>query len=424
MNKFERLIPHLAIVSLVVGVVVGLQGITWLNELAQSIVSRAVQALIFVGPILVAISVAFSIADLLRKKAPTSIFKRGVIWFFVVRVIAALFTIAIIALIFRSPLLPVHMGDFSFNRISEILENYVFTMLMSAIILAVIAGWIGSKQDKVYKPLQVGSKFLDKIGNAAGMLIPPLMLTLGLFIAGLDKIVVGEAGRAVQNPLLLYGLSLVALILIGYAWQIGFLYLVIRKRNDVTVRCFITKYYRHVYPLAFASMSEIVTFPLSLAKARTAFPMMDESTSRFVFSLGVPMNVTGNMINGFVIAGFVSHALGYPLSVLEMLIVVPIISVVALGEVGIPGDSILLFGLVLVATMAVPASFGTYFNEVFLSLWFALEVGLQDSFRTGINVTDNAISALYIDSRVRASSPELVGAGHIPDAVGVSPGDD
>ena len=417
----------MAVVSLVVGVVIGLQGITWLNEMAQNIVSQAVQALIFVGPILVAISVAFSIADLLRKKAPTSIFKRGVIWFFVVRVIAALFTIAIIALIFRSPLLPVHMGDFSFNQISEIFENYVFTMLMSAIILAVIAGWIGSKQDNVYKQLQLGSKLLDKIGNAAGILIPPLMFTLGLYVAGLDKIIVGEAREAsiaVQNPFLLYALSLVALILIGYAWQIGYLYFVIRYRNDVTIKGFITKYYQHVYPLAFASMSEIVTFPLSLAKARNAFPTMDESTSRFVFSLGVPMNVTGNMINGFIIAGFVSYALGYPLSVLEMLIVVPIISVVALGEVGIPGDSILLFGLVMVATMAVPAEFATNFNEVFLSLWFALEVGLQDSFRTGINVTDNAISALYIDNRARAASRKLAGAGHIPDAIGVSPGDD
>jgi hypothetical protein len=39
--------------------------------------------------------------------------------------------------------------------------------------------------------------------------------------------------------------------------------------------------------------------------------------------------------------------LGYSLSVLEMLLMVPVISIVALGEVGIPRDSILLFGLVI-----------------------------------------------------------------------------
>ena len=401
-GRFVRLIPFLAIVSLITGVLIGSQEITWLTELAQIIVSKAVHTLIYVGPVLVGISVAASIAEITRKNVATSILKHAVIWFFVIRVISALFTIAIIALIFRSPLLPAYIGGFSFNKFSEVFGNNIFGMLMGAIAFAVIAGWIGSKQDRVYKLLQVASYGLDKIGDALSILIPPVMFTLGVYISGLDKIIVEEAAKAsiaVKNPLLLYALSLVTLIVIGYAWQIGFLYFAIHKRSDVTIKSFFTEYYQHVYPLAWASMSEIVTFPLSLSKAKKAFPKMDKGISAFVFSLGVPMNVTGNMINGFIIAGFVSFALGYHISVAEMLLVLPVISVVALGEVGVPGDSILLFGLVMVAMIAVPADFMTNFNEAFLALWFTLEVGLQDSFRTGINVTDNAISALFFDKR-------------------------
>lgn len=401
-SGFERLIPFLAIALLVAGVLIGLQGITWLIDLAQSIVSQAVHGLIFVGPVLVGLSVAASIAELTRKNMATTTFKDGVIWFFVIRVISALFTIAIIALIFRSPLLPAHIDAFSFDQLSEVFGNITFGMLMGSIGFAVITGWIGSKQDRLYKLLQAANNGLDKIGNAVSILIPLVMFTLGLYISGLDKIIVGEAAKAsiaVQNPLFLYALSLVVtLILIGFGWQIVFLYSVIRNRNDVTIKSFFAKYYQHVYPLAWASMSEIATFPLSLSKARHAFPKMNKDISSVVLSLGIPMNVTGNMINGFIIAGFVSSALGYHLSVLEMLLVVPVISVVSLGEVGIPGDSILMFGLVMVAMMAVPVGFMTNFKEVFLALWLILEVGLQDSFRTGINVTDNAISALLFDN--------------------------
>jgi len=400
-GRFERSIPFLAIASLVAGVLIGLQGITWLIDLAQSIVSGAVSGLILVGPVLVGISVAASIAELTRKNVATTAFKDGVVWFFVIRVISALFTIAIIALIFRSPLLPEHVDAFSFDRLSEAFGNIIFTMLLAALGLAIFAGWIGSKQDQIYALLQAANNGLGKLGEVVSILIPPVMFTLGLYISGLDKIIVGEAakaGMAVQNPLLLYALSLATLILIGFAWQILFLYFVIRNRSDVTIKSFFASYYQLVYPLAWATMSEIVTFPLSLSKATKAFPKMNKGTSSFVLSLGVPMNVTGNMINGFIIAGFVSSALGYHISVLEMLLVVPVISVVALGEVGIPGDSILLFGLVMVAMMAVPADLMTNFNEAFLALWFTLEVGLQDSFRTGINVTDNATSALLFDN--------------------------
>jgi len=400
-DRFERLIPFLAIASLVAGVLIGSQGITWLIDLAQSIISQAVDVLIFVGPIFVSLSVAASIAELTRKNVATTFFKDAVIWFFEIRVISALFTIAIIAIIFGSPLLPAHIDAFSFDKLSEVFGNIIFGMLMGSIGLAIIIGWIGSKRDQIYKLLQAANNGLNKIGDAVSILIPPAMFTLGLYLSGLDKIIVGEAAKAnmaVQNPLLLYALSLVTLILIGFGWQIVYLYLVIRNRNDVTIKRFFTKYYQHVYPLAWSTMSEIVTFPLSLSKTRKAFPKMKKGIRSFILSLGVSMNVTGNMINGFIIAGFVSFALGYPISVLEMLLVVPIISVVALGEVGIPGDSILLLSLVMVAMMAVPAGFMTNFNEVFLALWFALEVGLHDSFRTGLNVTDNAINALLFDN--------------------------
>lgn len=416
LDKFERLIPFLAIASLVAGVLIGSQGITWLTDSAQSIVSKALNLLIFVGPVLVCLSVAASIAELTRKNMATTIFKGGVIWFFVVRVISALFTIAIIALIFRSPLLPAHIDAFSFDELSEVFGNILFRMLMGSIGLAVIMGWIGSKQDQIYNLLQAASNGLDKIGNAASILIPPAMFTFGLYISELEKIIIGETAKAnmtVQNPLILYTLSLVTLIMIGFGWQIVYLYFVIRNRSDVTIKSFFTEYYRHVYPLAWSTMSEIVTFPLSLSTMRKAFPEMKKGTRSFILSMGVSMNVTGNMINGFIIAGFVSSALGYPISVLEMLLVVPVISVVALGEVGIPGDSILLLGFVVVTMNAVPAGFMTNFNEAFLALWFVLEVGLQDSFRTGLNVTDNAIHALLFDNYYKRG--ENISTGLVKD---------
>lgn len=399
-NRVERLIPFLALISLVAGLVIGSQGVIWMTNLARSIVSEGVHVLTFIGPVIVGLSVAASLSELIRKRMATTVFKYGVYWFFVIRVISALFTIAMVALIFRSPLLPAHFDAFSFDQLSVVFGNTIFVVLTGSIGFAVIIGWIGSKQDQIHMLLQLVNNGLNNIGEALSFLILPATFTLGIYISGLDKIIVGQAANVsmvVQSPLLLYALSLVAFVLIAYGWQIGYLYLAIRNRNDVTMKSFFIEYYIHVWPLAASTMSEVITFPVSLSRARKAFPKMEKDIRSFVLSLGTSMNVTGNMINGFVIAGFISYALGYPISVLELLLVVPVISIVALGEVGFPGDSILLLGLVVVAMMAVPDNFMTNFNEVFLALWFTLEVGLQDCFRTGINVTDNAIHALLLD---------------------------
>jgi len=401
MNRFERLIPYLAVASLAAGVVIGSQGVTWMTSLAQSIVSKAIHVLTIIGPVIVGLSVAASLAQLIRKKTAINIFKDGVYWFFAIRIISALFTIAIIALVFRAPLLPANFNAFRFDQLSAVFGKTIFVMLIGSLGFAFLFGWIGSKQDRIYMLLQAINNGLSSLGDAVCFLILPAMFTLGIYISGLDNIVVGEAASVsitIKSPLLLYALSLASFVLIAFVWQTVYLYLVIRNRNDVTMKSFFINYYIHVWPLAWSTMSEIITFPLSLSKARKAFPKMEKGVRSFVLSLGTSMNVTGNMINGFVIAAFTANALGYPISVLELLLVVPVISIVALGEVGMPGDSILLLGLVVVAMMAVPDGFMTNFNEAFLALWFTLEVGLQDSFRTGVNVTDNVIHALLLDN--------------------------
>jgi len=117
MNRFERLIPYLAVASLAAGVVIGSQGVTWMTSLAQSIVSKAIHVLTIIGPVIVGLSVAASLAQLIRKKTATNIFKDGVYWFFAIRIISALFTIAIIALVFRAPLLPANFNAFRFDQL-------------------------------------------------------------------------------------------------------------------------------------------------------------------------------------------------------------------------------------------------------------------------------------------------------------------
>ena len=99
-----------------------------------------------------------------------------------------------------------------------------------------------------------------------------------------------------------------------------------------------------VYPLLWATSSEALATPLNLYLTKKHAPWIRSDIRRFVIGVGSYMNISGTIINVFILGAIVLLILGLNLSVVELLFIVPVVFLISYGVPGIPGELVLFAG--------------------------------------------------------------------------------
>ncbi|MCI5133964.1 MAG: hypothetical protein D3920_02605 [Candidatus Electrothrix sp. AW2] len=341
-----------------------------------------------------------------------------IIWFAEARILACLFAVVAVSLVFGLPLYASDVSGFG-NTLSKSFQIFM-RMFNSPYFLAfyasAVTGLISMKYRRMGDFAVKGIEAVEYIGRIIVPLIPLFMLAVGGYITTIpdmigqimgDGTVSSQIGSVtmfgmtidVTKPLGMIFVYIFGAFLTGIVcsiWHCGLLVLTKMSSPEFSLKRYFSVYFIKIYPLLWATSSEALSTPLNLYLVKKLCPDIRAEVRHFVVGTGSILNINGTMINVFIMTAIVSDMLGIPLSFMQLLLSIPVVFLLGYGVPGIPGELVLFAG-----TMALCAGVSPVLTPIFLSLYIGLQVGLPDSFRTAANSTDECLSTIILNSKYK-----------------------
>ena len=176
-------------------------------------------------------------------------------------------------------------------------------------------------------------------------------------------------------------------------WQLVFLLIAQAQERRFSIIGYFRNYWIKVYPLLWATSSEALATPLNLYLAKRHAPWIPNPIRRFTVGVGSYLDINGTIINVFILGAIVLLILGLNVSVIELLLIIPVVFLISYGVPGIPGELVLFAG-----PMATMLSIPEASVPVFLAVYIGIQLGLPDSFRTGNNSTDAFVGSIIMNA--------------------------
>ena len=371
----------------------------------------------YVAPFGIFLILAPSLARLFSIRSMGSFGLSVIRWYAVRKLLACLWAIIFILIVFRIPFLPqgsLSLADGLIETTKSLgvmaSSSSYFWAMYAAVIVALISMRVPSLAGYLEKIL---SGFESR-GSYLMPVMPIFMFAIGAYIYGLpenvqEQVGLGAEGRKVLTNLNIWGWSIspasstgmIVIYVLGagltaiacFIWQIGFLLITRRHEPRFSITRYFTDYWIKVYPLLWATSSEALATPLNLYLTKKHAPWIRREVRRFIIGVGSYMNINGTLINVFVLGAIVLLILGINVSVVELLLIVPVVFLISYGVPGIPGELVLFAGPIA-TVLAIPEEV----LPVFLAVYLGLQIGLPDSFRTGNNSTDDYIGSVMMNA--------------------------
>lgn len=342
-----------------------------------------------------------------------------IIWFAKARLLACLYAVMITAVVFNLPLYSEADGFLeatmkSLESLAWMLANSVYFYAVYASIATVVI--VLRFLPRTATVLGKGVDLVEYLGRAIVPIIPFMMLAVGAYVTILPSILDEELSNTVDfselgtvtmlgvsidittslGMILVYVLgALLTGVVCGF-WHAGLLTMAKRKMPHFSVRAYFREYWVKVYPLLWATSSEALAMPLNLYMVKKFVPNLRDEVRQYVVGTGSFLNINGTIINVFLMTGLVAAILGVEVSMLQLLLLIPLVFLIAYGIPGIPGELVIFGGPTVLSLGLAPEV-----TPVFLALYIGMQIGLPDSFRTGANSTDECLSAIILNDRYR-----------------------
>ena len=415
-NWFEKYLLVLVIGGLVAGIWVASFSQT-LVDYVDSTVNLFMDGYGYVAPAAIFLILTPSLARLFatRNMGWFGLFVLG--WFASRKILAGLWAVAFVFLVFRIPFLP--QGSLSLaDGIMQTLESLGNMMLSSsyfwAMYAAVAVSLVSTRIERLTMLLE---KIMDGVEVAGSYLMPVMpvfMFAIGAYIYGLpanvqEQVGLGEEGRRALLALNIWGwetspqtsagmimIYVLGAVLTGVAcliWQLVFLVIARAQERRFSIAGYFKNYWIRVYPLLWATSSEALAAPLNLYLTKRHAPWIPSPIRRFTIGVGSYLDINGTIINVFILGAIVLLILGLNVSVIELLMIIPVVFLISYGVPGIPGELVLFAG-----PMATMLGIPDASIPVFLAVYIGIQLGLPDSFRTGSNSTDAFVGAITMNA--------------------------
>ena len=415
----ETLEHHLSWLSLVCLVI----GIFWANQsegfahFISGLMEGFIDGYSFIAPIVIYLVLTPTLIKLVTSAAHGKKFAAYTIyWFAKVRLMACIYAVIATALIFDLPFYS-EAGSFgtavekSIHSLGWMLTNsvYFYAVYASLITVAIV-----TRMPKTAEVLSKGVDLVEYLGRIIVPIIPFMMVAVGAYLTILPSILKEELAGKVEyadlgtvtmlgfpidvtdsmGMILLYVLGALATGVVCWIWHAGLLIAAKRKMPSFSLKSYFRDYWIKVYPLLWATCSESLSMPWNLHVVKKFCPTLQPEVRQFVVGTGSFLNINGTLINVFLMTGLVAAILGVQVSVLQLLLLIPIVFLIAYGIPGIPGELVIFAGPITLTLGLAPD-----LMPVFLALYIGLQIGLPDSFRTAANSTDECLSAIILNDK-------------------------
>ena len=414
MKWFEKYLLVLVIGGLLAGILVASISQPVVDSV-DATVNKFMDAYGYVAPVAIFLILTPSLARLFSNRQMGKFTAFVMLWFGAQKIVAGFWAIVFIVIVFRIPMLPqgsVSVTDGIMETVQSLGTMAITSSYFWAMYAAVAVSLVSTRIPPLTNALE---KILDGVESAGGYMLPLMpifMFAIGAYIYGLPDNVQSQVGLEASGQSALFNLNIwgwsisphtstgmITIYVLGsiltaiacIMWQYVFLLLARSLEPRFSIVSYFKDYWIKVYPLLWATSSEALATPLNLHLAKRYAPWVRPEIRRFSIGVGSYMNINGTIINVFILGVIVMLVLGLHVSVLELLLIVPVVFLISYGVPGIPGELALFAGPI--ATM-----FGITdaMLPIFLAVYLGIQLGLPDSFRTGSNSTDNFVGAVIL----------------------------
>jgi hypothetical protein len=342
-----------------------------------------------------------------------------ILWFAKVRLLACLYAVLVTAVIFNLPIYSQAEGFLDAMSDSMVSLGWMLThsVYFYAVYASLLTVLIVMQMKRTAAVMAKGVDLVEYLGKIIVPIIPFMMLAVGAYVTILPSILEEELTGQVDvsdrgivtmlgvpidtstsiGMILLYVLGALLTGIVCGIWHGGLLTIAKRKMSNFSLRSYFSEYWVKIYPLLWATSSEALSMPVNLHMVKRYVPTMHNEVRQFVVGTGSFLNINGTIINVFLMTGLVAAILGVEISVLQLLLLIPIVFLIAYGIPGIPGELVIFGG-----PIALSLGMSPEVTTVFLALYIGLQIGLPDSFRTAANSTDELPSAIILNDRYKA----------------------
>lgn len=245
----------------------------------------------------------------------------------------------------------------------------------------------------------IGVHGVSAIGRVIKVIMPFALFAIGVFlVATLGELIRGatdDSTLGLAEPpwtgIEAYFVSVGVLVVITLLW-LAIAAFALSQYTRFPLGRMLREYVFVVYPFAWATSSSSISLPLNIEAARKGLGVRTQVRS-FVLPIGATVNLDGTMMAAVVATIVASKMVGYTPSVLDMLIALIPLLFITIGTPGVPGGLAFVSAPVMSALLPLPP--GT--AAIFIPVYIALLIGLNDMFRTAVNTLDNGFLALLLD---------------------------
>lgn len=414
-NWFEKYVIVFVLGGFVAGILVAKVSSSFGN-FVDGVIAGFIGAYGFVAPVAIFIILTPALARMFSTRELGSFGIYVIKWYAVRKVLACVWAIAFIAVVLRLPITP--EGSTSvWAAVSQSLRSLgsmaVTSPYFGAMYASIIVALISLRVNAAFRVFDSALSGIESGGRYFIPVMPIFMVAIGAYIYGLptnvpEQIGLEAGGDQILHTLNIWGWQLdpkvstgmIMIYVVGslltaiacMMWQFALLVITARKEKRFTIKGYFRDYWIKVYPLLWATSSEALATPLNLYLVKRYAPYVRSSVRRFIVGIGSYMNINGTLINVIILGAIVLVMLGYNVSVVELLLIIPIVFLISYGVPGIPGELVLFAGPIALL-LNLPAEI----TPIFLALYIGLQIGLPDSFRTGSNSTDDHIAAILMN---------------------------
>ena len=415
-NWFEKYLLVLVIGGLISGIGVASVSEPVVDQV-DSLINTFMELYGYLAPVAIFLILTPSLARLFSTHNMGLFGAFVIAWFAGRKILAGLWAIAFVVIVFRVLLLPQgssSVGDGIAQTLDSLanlaLTSSYFWAMYAAIAVATVSTRIEAWTNGLEKIMNV----IELFGSYLIPVMPIFMFAIGAYIYGLPENVREQIGLTAEGQSVLFNLDIwgwsispqtstgmITIYVSGavltavacFFWQFVFLVITRSQEPRFSIVRYFTHYWIKVYPLLWATSSEALATPLNLYLTKRYAPWIRSEIRRFTIGVGSYLDINGTLINVYILGAIVMLMLGLDISVLGLVMMIPVVFLISYGVPGIPGELVLFAGPIATLMNITDPTLPN-----FLAVYIGIQLGLPDSFRTGSNSTDDYVQAILMNA--------------------------
>ncbi|MBZ2172965.1 cation:dicarboxylate symporter family transporter [Nitratidesulfovibrio sp. SRB-5] len=252
--------------------------------------------------------------------------------------------------------------------------------LLQALVGAMVVGWFCAKSEK----LQVISHGFIAIGDMILWFFKKLLWYYPIMIGCLA---IGIPMKFGAHGLALYGQAVLWVMIVTVTW-VGLMILLCRYTTKRTWKQ-IFSYYGAVWPTGFGTGGSYDTLAINIISAERDLGL-HEDIAEVSIVFGTVLNKNCSTMSVLIVTIIVSQLLGVPISLSEILMLIPPVMILGLESPGIPGGAGYFMSPIIAVLLGAPDT------GVYVTTFVAVFSGLIPMFSTAGNTTDDGVVGAFL----------------------------